>query len=77
MLIDQIRRLENQFRKPQGEPKTDDEWIHLVRGIDRAFNGGFCHNYKRPHYSSEEREQILGLRSQIEKKLIDFEGQES
>lgn len=74
-LIDQIKRLERRIlgpEKPAGEPKTDDEWLSLIRGVDRAFNGGFCHNFKRPKYSDEEKDQILALRLQVQKLAEDL-----
>jgi hypothetical protein len=64
MLDEQIKRLERILKpsdSPRGEPKSDGEWLSLIRQVYRAFNGGFCHNFKKTHYSDEEKQQNLAL----------------
>ena len=74
-LTDQIRRIEKLVlgpEKPQGEPKSEGEWVSLIREVDRAFNAGFCHRFKKPHYSDEEKAEILSLRLHVEKLVDEF-----
>ena len=73
-LIDHIKRLERRIlssEDPVQAPKTEGEWIDLVRRIDRTFNAGFCHSFKRPKYTDADKEQILALRSHVLKLVED------